>query len=177
MSQSIVAYRYAKSLIDLATETGVVNEVNKDMDLFISVCQENDQLVAVLKNPIVRHSKKLAILKALFLGKVHDVTFSIFTILTKKNRESFILSIAQEFRKLYNLKNNIQVATVSSVEALSEEQKSLFIAKIAQALNKEVILNEKIDKSLIGGYVLTVNDTQIDTSVKKRLADMRLSFA
>ncbi len=177
MSQSIVAYRYAKSLIDLATETGVVNEVNKDMDLFISVCQENDQLVAVLKNPIVRHSKKLAILKALFLGKVHDVTFSIFTILTKKNRESFILSIAQEFRKLYNLKNNIQIATVSSVEALSEDQKKMFITKITQALNKEVILNEKIDKSLIGGYVLTVNDTQIDTSVKKRLADMRLSFA
>ena len=177
MSQSIVAYRYAKSLIDLATETGVVNEVNKDMDLFISVCQENDQLVAVLKNPIVRHSKKLAILKALFLGKVHDVTFSIFTILTMKNRESFILSIAQEFRKLYNLKNNIQIATVSSVEALSEDQKKMFITKITQALNKEVILNEKIDKSLIGGYVLTVNDTQIDTSVKKRLADMRLSFA
>lgn len=177
MSQSIVAYRYAKSLIDLATETGVVNEVNKDMDLFISVCQENNQLVAVLKNPIVRHSKKLAILKALFLGKVHDVTFSIFTILTKKNRESFILSIAQEFRKLYNLKNNIQIATVSSVEALSEDQKKMFITKITQALNKEVILNEKIDKSLIGGYVLTVNDTQIDTSVKKRLADMRLSFA
>lgn len=177
MSQSIVAYRYAKSLIDLATETGVVNEVNKDMDLFISVCQENDQLVAVLKNPIVRHSKKLAILKALFFGKVHDVTFSIFTILTKKNRESFILSIAQEFRKLYNLKNNIQVATVSTVEALSEEQRKEFITKIAQSLNKEVILNEKIDKSLIGGYVLTVNDTQVDTSVKKRLADMRLSFA
>lgn len=177
MSQSIVAYRYAKSLIDLATETGVVNEVNKDMDLFISVCQENDQLVAVLKNPIVRHSKKLAILKALFFGKVHDVTFSIFTILTKKNRESFILSIAQEFRKLYNLKNNIQVATVSTVEALSEEQRKEFISKIAQSLNKEVILNEKIDKSLIGGYVLTVNDTQVDTSVKKRLADMRLSFA
>jgi F-type H+-transporting ATPase subunit delta len=53
----------------------------------------------------------------------------------------------------------------------------MFITKITQALNKEVILNEKIDKSLIGGYVLTVNDTQIDTSVKKRLADMRLSFA
>ncbi|MFN3782836.1 MAG: ATP synthase F1 subunit delta [Spirosomataceae bacterium] len=177
MSQSIVAYRYAKSLIDLATETGVINEVNKDMDLFISVCQENDQLVAVLKNPIVRHSKKLAILKALFLGKVHDVTFSIFTILTKKNRESYILSIAQEFRKLYNLKNNIQVATVSTVEPLSDTQKSEFISKIAQALNKEIILNEKIDSSLIGGYVLTVNDTQIDTSVKKRLADMRLSFS
>lgn len=177
MSQSIVAYRYAKSLIDLATETGVVNEVNKDMDLFISVCQENDQLVAVLKNPIVRHSKKLAILKALFLGKVHDVTFSIFTILTKKNRESYILSIAQEFRKLYNLKNNIQVAIVSTVEPLSDTQKSEFISKIAQALNKEIILNEKIDSSLIGGYVLTVNDTQIDTSVKKRLADMRLSFS
>ena len=88
-----------------------------------------------------------------------------------------LLSIAQEFRKLYNLKNNIQIATVSSVEALSEDQKKMFITKITQALNKEVILNEKIDKSLIGGYVLTVNDTQIDTSVKKRLADMRLSFA
>lgn len=177
MSESIVAYRYAKALIDLANEQGVVKEVNQDMAFFETVCQENDNFVAVMANPIVRHDKKLSILKKIFENKVNNVTFSIFKVLTKKNREKLIYPIAKEFQKLFNLQTGVQIVEVSSAVALTDTQRSQFSKIVADAIHKEVHLEESIDESLIGGYVLRVGDTQIDTSVKKKLNELKLALA
>ncbi len=176
MSESIVAYRYAKALIDLANEKGVVKEVNKDMSFFEKICNENSNFVAVMANPIVRHDKKLKILNAIFENNINPVTFSIFNVLTRKNREKLIYSISKEFQKIYNLQNGIQKVTVTTVEELTLKQKHEFIRLIEEATKMKVELEEKIDQSLIGGYVLRVGDTQIDTSVKKKLNELKLSL-
>lgn len=177
MSDSTVAYRYAKALIDLAKEQGVVNEVNTDMAFFEDICNQNDEFRAVMASPIVRHEKKLGILKKIFENRVHRVTFSILTVLTKKNRERIIYPIAKEFQKLYNILNGIQKVQVSSAVELSASQKSELIKVVGDELKKKIELEEKIDESLIGGFVLKVGDTQIDTSVKKKLNELKLAFA
>ncbi len=177
MSESIVAYRYAKALIDLANEKSVVKEVNDDMTFFENICNENSQFVAVMANPIVRHDKKLNILNQIFKNNVNDVTFSIFKVLTKKNREKLIYPIAQEFQKLYNQQHGIQFVTVTTVGGLTNAQKEEFKSVAAKSTNKKIELIEKTDESLIGGYVLSIGDTQIDTSVKKRLNDLKLALA
>lgn len=176
MSESIVAYRYAKALIDLANEKGVVKEVNKDMSFFEQICNENSNFVAVMANPIVRHDKKLKILNAIFENNINPVTFSIFRVLTNKNREKLIYSISKEFQKIYNQQNGIQKVTVTTVEELTSKQKQEFILLVEDATKMNVELEEKIDISLIGGYVLRVGDTQIDTSVKKKLNELKLSL-
>lgn len=176
MSDSVVAFRYAKALIDLANEKGVVELVNKDMTFFEEICNQNDEFKKVMANPIIRHEKKLNILNKIFKNNVHDVTFSIFNVLTKKNRESLIYSIAKEFQNLFNIQNNIQVATVSTVSELTDEQRKSFQKLIADSTGKSVVLQEKVDESLIGGYLLRINDTQIDTSVKKKLNELKLSL-
>lgn len=177
MSQSIIAYRYAKALIDLANEQGVVNEVNTDMAFFEEVCEQNDEFTAVMASPIVRHEKKFGILRKIFENRVNKVTYSIFNVLTTKNRENLILPIAQEFQKIFNDQNGIQKVQVSSAEKLNEKQLSDLNKIVESAVKKKVILEERIDESLIGGYVLRVGDTQIDTSVKKKLNDLKLALA
>lgn len=177
MSESIVAYRYAKALIDLAVEQNVVNEMFDDMKFFETVCEENDEFTAVMRNPIVRHDKKKNILKNIFENKVNKVTFEIFDVLTRKNRESLLFPIAKEFNKLYLNLKGIQKATVTTVEPLSEAQRKEFTKIVADATSKEVELVEKIDASLIGGYVLSVGDTQIDSSIKKKLNELKLEMA
>ena len=177
MSESIVAYRYAKALIDLANQQGVVNEVNKDMSFFETICDKNANFVAVMANPIVRHDKKLSILKKIFENNVNNVTFSIFSVLTKKNREKLIYPIAKEFQKLYNLQTGVQIVQISSSVALTETQKVDFTKLVSSAINKQVQIEESVDESLIGGYVLRVGDTQIDTSVKKKLNELKLALA
>ena len=177
MSNSVVAYRYAKALIDLALEQKVLDEVNTDMKFFEEVCSQNDEFIRVMANPIVRHEKKRTILKKIFENRVNPVTYSIFDVLTKKNRERLIYPISVEFQKLYDGLNQIERAVVTSVEPLNENQRNQFLDIVKKATGKKVELEERIDIGLIGGYVLKVGDTQIDTSIKKKINELKLEMA
>jgi F-type H+-transporting ATPase subunit delta len=176
MSDSIVAYRYAKALIDLATQQNVVKEVNQDMSLFEEVCLQNDNFTSIMASPIVRHEKKQVILNKLFENKVNPVTFSIFKVLTAKNREKLIYPISKEFQKLYDLQEGIQKVSVTSAVKLSDEQKAELNKIVASKTTRKIVLEEKIDEELIGGYVLRIGDTQIDTSIKKKLNNLKLAL-
>lgn len=176
MSVSIVAARYAKSLIELAKEQNVLPAVYEDMKLFKDTVDKNRGLMLALKSPVVRHEKKLGILKAVFEGKVNPVTFAIFNIITKKNREAILDSIADEFLIAYNDLQGIQKALVVTTTALTEELRKQFTSIVASASGKTVELEEKIDENLIGGYLLRVNDRQVDASIKKRLNEMKLQL-
>lgn len=177
MNLSLIGNRYAKALIALANERGKLEEVYNDMKFFETVCSENDEFRKIMANPIVRHEKKFGILKKIFENRVTNVTFSIFSVLTRKNREQLLYPIAQEFHKLYDEQKGIQKVQVLTPVALTDAQKAEFSKIVSESMNKTVELTEKIDESLIGGYVLKVGDTQIDTSVKHKLSELKAAMA
>ncbi|WP_026630871.1 ATP synthase F1 subunit delta [Dyadobacter alkalitolerans] len=176
MSVSIVASRYAKSLIELAKEQNVLEAVYQDMLLFKDTADKNRGLMLALKSPVVRHEKKLNILKALFETRVNSVSYAIFTIITKKNREAILDEIANEFIQSYNLNQGIQRATVTTTTPLTEELRKQFSDMVAAKTGRTVQLAEKIDPNLIGGYVLKIDDRQIDASLRSRLNELKLQF-
>jgi len=176
MSVGIVASRYAKSLIDLAKEKNVLEVVFEDMKLFKDTADKNRGLMLALKSPVVRHEKKLNILKALFQDRVNPVSYSIFTIITKKNRESILDAIADEFIKLYNDNQGILKATVVTTTPLTDELRKQFTGIVASATGKTIELEEKINTNLIGGYILRINDRQIDASLRSRLNELKLQL-
>jgi len=176
MSVGIVASRYAKSLIDLAKEKNVLEVVFEDMKLFKDTADKNRGLMLALKSPVVRHEKKLNILKALFQDRVNPVSYSIFTIITKKNRESILDAIADEFIKLYNDNQGILKATVITTTPLTDELRKQFTGIVASATGKTIELEEKINTNLIGGYILRINDRQIDASLRSRLNELKLQL-
>ncbi|MFM7859761.1 MAG: ATP synthase F1 subunit delta, partial [Flammeovirgaceae bacterium] len=97
MSHSRVASRYVKSLLSLAEEQKVLDQVHADMQLLDSVCKINRDFTLMLKSPIIKHDKKRDILEAIFKNKVHHLTMAIIDILTRKNREPLLPAIAAEF--------------------------------------------------------------------------------
>ena len=177
MADQRVAARYAKSLLDLGKEMGTLSAVKDDMDLLSKTMAESRELRLLLRNPIVKHDKKLAILKAIFEGKVSDMTLRFFTILTEKNRESAIEGIGPEFLAQYNAMQGIQSAEVTSATPLTAVAR-LEIRKLVtqQTGLTEVQLTEKVDPELIGGFILRVGDNQIDDSVRTSLRRMRTSL-
>ena len=177
MSVGIVASRYAKSLIELAKEKNVLEAVFEDMKLFKDTADKNRALMLALQSPVVRHEKKLAILKALFVERVNPVSYAIFTIITKKNREAILDSIADEFIKAYNDFQGIQKATVITTVPLTDELRAQFNNIVASATGKTIELEEKIDSKLVGGYILRVNDRQVDASLRSRLNELKLQLA
>jgi F-type H+-transporting ATPase subunit delta len=176
MQETRVASRYAKSLLQLAQEQNVLNYLIYDMNLFVQVCEENPAFVRTLKSPVISHDKKLTILKKLFDGKVNPITLSLFEIVTRKNREGYLPDIAKEFQHQYKELKGIVEAQVTTTFALTDEIRARVTNIVSESLGKEVDLKEKIDKNIIGGFVLQVGDKQIDESIKSKLQKLKTKF-
>jgi F-type H+-transporting ATPase subunit delta len=177
MSELTVASRYAKSLIDLSEEQGSVEAIRADMELFLKTLRASPQLKAVLANPIISHKKKIKILDEVFLNKVDSVSIAFFKLMISKGRGEVLYHTAHEFINQYDVIENIVKASVVSASVLSEENKNTIIAEIKEVTGGTVLLNAKVDPALIGGFILTVGDRQVDTSISGDLKKIRREFA
>ena len=176
MSDSRVAYRYARSVLELSVEHGVLEDVYADMQLFANTVAANRALGLLLGNPIVNHAKKLSILKALFEQRVHKLTNMFFEIVCRKNRESVLYKVALSFQEQYLERKGIDHAFVTTAFPLTDDLRAKIAGLVEQRLGKTVILKEIIDPSIIGGYILHVADQQIDDSVAGKLEKMKLKL-
>lgn len=178
MSEIKVASRYAKSLIDLAVENNALAESFNDMVLFEKVVDETPELEAILKNPIVPLDKKTGILNGIFAGKVSPLTLTFFKTVVNKGRSAILFGTAKQFVQQYNVIKGIVTAEVTSATTLSAETKAEVIAIVKKELGaNEVIINEKVDEKLIGGFILKVGDKQFDASIASGLSKLKKEFA
>ncbi len=176
MSEYRVAVRYAKSILDLAQERGVLDEVYRDMEFFEQLCLENPKLAAVLKNPIIYSYKKLAILKGLLSDKLHPLTISFFEIIAKKNREEILFATAKEFENQYEQYKGIQRAEVQTTFPLNDALRQEILEMLAKSTGKQIRLSEKVNPALIGGLVITVAGEQVDASVAGKLKQIKTAL-
>jgi len=178
MADQRVAARYAKSLLDLAQEQGTLATIKQDMDLLANTMAGSRDLRLLLRNPIVKHDKKLSILTAVFKDRMSDTMMRFFQILTSKNRESALEHIGTEFLTQYNAMMGVQVAEVISATPLTPATRAEIEKMVSQQTGlQEISLTEKIDASLIGGFVLRIGDQQIDDSVRGGLRRLRTSLS
>jgi len=177
MSELTVASRYAKALIDLAQEQNLVEVIKDDMDLFHHTLRVNPELKAVLANPIVSHSKKIKILQEVFAKKVNKLSIMFFELMINKSRGEVLYTTAEAYVDMYDFKEHIIRAKVVSATALSEANKQKMVAEIQAATGGTIKLDAKVDPSLIGGFVLTVGDRQVDTSIASDLRKLKKEFA
>lgn len=176
MSEITVATRYAKSLIDLAKEQNSLDAVRADMSLFEQAVKANSQLGAVLRNPIIPQDKKTGLLVGIFGGKVNEITLAFFKLIVNKGRAELLYPTAQQFVNQYDVFKHIVRATVILAAPLSADNRKQVIEEVKKIAAGEVVLTEKVDTSLIGGFILTVGDKQIDTSVASGLLKLKKDF-
>ncbi len=173
MSVIRIASRYAKSLMDLSLEKGILESVKADMLLFNKVCEQNSDFVLLLKNPIVASNIKAKVIKKIFTGKVQELSEKFFEIVIRKDREKFLPEIALAFVAQYNTYKNIVTAEVTTTIALTDNLRSEVTNIIKEISGKTVELVEVIDESIIGGIIIKVGDRQIDDSVSAKLNALR----
>ncbi|MFT2010770.1 ATP synthase F1 subunit delta [Pontibacter sp. 13R65] len=176
MSDIRVASRYAKSLIELASEKDVLEQVHADLQLFTQVVSQNRDFKLLLQNPIVKSDKKLAIINSVFGKQVSPMTMAFFGIITNKRREPVLETVAIEFENQYNELKGIQRAVVTSAMPLTTALREQLIMQLTVQTGKSIQLVEKVDPSLIGGFVLRVGDKQYDSSVRHSLTKLKNNF-
>ncbi len=176
MISSKITYRYAKALLDLAISNNIMDECLSDMKLLDKVCKENSQLVLLLKSPIINTDKKNSIIKKIFKGKLSKTSSLFVEIITKKNRESLIPSIAQNFIDLHKTHNKIATAKVITASPLDKSLRLQVIDYIKSKTDFDLDLIEEIDKSIIGGAIVKLGDQQLDGSIKRSIKELKNTY-
>ena len=172
-----LATRYAKSLIDLATEKGQLEVVYADMKYLEAVCRQSKDFVNLLKSPIIKADQKNTIVTAVTKGKVSDLTASFNNLLVKKGRESDLPEIAFAFVDQYNqIKGIHRVKLTTAVEVSAELKKSIEIKLQKEKGLGIVELETATDDRLIGGFVLEFNNNLVDASILRDLKDIKKQF-
>ena len=164
-----VASRYAKALLGLASERGELKAVESDINTLSSLVDSSKEFELLLVSPVVKPDQKKAVLTALLKDKLSEVTFMFIILLVSTGREGAIASIVEEAKSQLRAMNNIQAATVKTASPLDDDSRAKILAQVAKLHNGEVELKEIVDPEILGGFVLRLDDKEIDASIKRQL--------
>ncbi len=177
MSVQRIAERYAKSLIDLAKDSGKLDTVYNDA-LTLKTAMTNRDLYLMLKSPIINVGKKTAIVKEIFQNKIDATTMAFLQIILNKGREAYLPEIANSAIEQYNTlngKSTVKITTAVEMDAAWwEALKKKIVDSGITSSNIEV--QSKIDPSLIGGFVIEVGDKILNASVAYKLDQLKKEF-
>ncbi len=177
MSVTRIATRYAKSLLDLAIEQNKLEQVSGDIQS-LQAAVTNRELYLLMKSPIVHADKKMAVLNALFQGKLDPLTLAYLRLLVTKSREMYLPEIAAEFIAQYKVLKRITTVRVTSAAPLSEavlaDLRKRLLASGVTTENLELEVN--VNPKLIGGFVLEFDNKRFDATIANKLAELKSDF-
>jgi F-type H+-transporting ATPase subunit delta len=172
-----LAARYAKSLIDLANETNQLETVYKDMLYLQALCKESRDFLALMRSPVVKADKKVAIVLAVTKGKISELTDAFNRLMITKGRESYLPEISSAFVDQYKHQKGIHTVKLTTAVPVTEELKNQIISQVQKQTSMDKIdLKTTVNEDIIGGFVLEVGDTLVDASILYDLNKIKSQF-
>ena len=169
---SRAAIRYAKAVLGLAQDKNAAVDVQKDMQSIIDTVDTNAELRMVLNSPLIKNEVKLASLKEIFKS-TGELTQQLFITLGTNKRVDLLDDVAQQYMILFDQLNNMQVAKVTTAVPLSKDLADKVLAKVKELTGNEATIENVIDESIIGGFILRVGDLQYNASILNKLTTLK----
>ena len=170
------AIRYAKAILELSSETNAVDEVASDMERIVEAGNDTGDFQVFLNSPVIKTDKKISILKVLF-PEFTELTTSFIELITKNKREYLLTEIASAFVSLLKKQNGIVPISVTSAVKLEKQTLNQILEKLKSHVDGAFEVTEEVDPSLIGGFVVRMEDKQIDASIASQLNRMKIELA
>lgn len=173
MDQSAITVRYAKAFFATAREKNLLDTFRTDVAVVMDVCQTSEDFMLLLESPIVKTSKKSALIQQIFEGKVHEISLNFLLLIVQNKREVHIPGICRNFLDISSKDQNIKAAVLTT----ATEANPASIEKIKEILGKElnatIELTTRVNPDILGGLVLRVEDKQYDASVSTQLKKIK----
>ena len=169
---------YGNALFELALEEGKLDGLYEESLALIQILKDNEDLIKLLSHPKVSKDEKLKIVKDTFDGKASDELTGLMVMVVEKGHVNELISILNYFVKQVKKEKNIGVATVISAVELSDSQKQAIEKRLIETTVYDTMeIEYSVDKSLIGGLVIRIEDRVVDSSIKTKLENMSRTLA
>jgi F-type H+-transporting ATPase subunit delta len=169
---------YAQALFDIGLAEGSVGQIYDDLHAVYDALNGLDSdLLTFFNLPQFRRDEKRRILNLAFEGKVGRPVLGLLNVLVDKRREPLLNNVVQEFDQYRDRHEGRVQARVVSAHELDPDLLAALQAALEQRTRKSVVLTETVDPDVLGGLRVKVGDRVLDGTVRRRLQDLRRSFA
>lgn len=172
MTGKVIATRYARALINIARQKGIIEKIQAEL-LYAAKVYQADGLPKLLLNPLISYQDKRVVLQRILKDSVSPVLTQFLETLLRKRRIEYLADIAEIYGILSDQARGVIRVKATSAFPLAEPEKNKLLAKLNRITNKQVVLTTEINRALLGGLLVQVGDTVIDGSVRGRLRKMR----
>lgn len=172
MNEGKISVRYSKALFLTAKEKGSVEQVRDDM-LYLLKLTSLDEVKDLLVSPVIANAVKRSALAALLKDNIGELSMNMVQLTVNNNREVFLPGIARSYIDQADKFNGVTKATLTTAYDISDTLKANIISLIEKGFSTRVDMEEIVDPEITGGFMLKVEDTFIDGSVKSQLRKIR----
>ena len=170
MDNGRISVRYARALFQLTQEQGCEDAVYDGLSRFthnylLAMAQFNE----VLSDPIVAKEEKVKLIEMAVGEPMHEALKQFIAFVADQKREDKMFLIAMKFMEMHRQKHNILSTQVTTATELPEASYERIKAFIKQTFDADAEMDVKIDPSLIGGFILDIENTRMDASVVGQL--------
>lgn len=178
MIETTIASRYARALVLLAQEQNKVDAFLDELRTFINLNQTCSELLPTLANKGFDMSARIRVLDNLFLKmNLSDNVKTFLKLLVRKGRVELISLVVDEYARMADkLLGRCPMIVLSAVE-LPQTQYEELISVFEKRFGKKMILNKKIDVSVMGGARVQVGDQIFDYTLSRQLNDLKQKMA
>ena len=167
------AARYANALFELSLENDQLSSVESGLDRILEIYRQNADFKKVTKSAIFSRAEQIRALRSVGKKiKTPDLLLSTLCLMASKRRLFAIEEMAEEFKRLSALRRAELTVHVKSASKLNKKQENKIREIFEKATKNTVILNVMEDESLIGGLVIKVGSSLIDSSIKSQLISL-----
>ena len=175
MPASGSAKRYAQAAFEISLENNTLDQWLADLRQ-LEEAAKDPAFAIIMDSPRIPFDEKERIVRRRLEG-VQPFVLNLTVLMISKGRLELIPRLVQEYEKLLNAHRGIEHAIVTTAVPLSKEEEEAIANKLGQFTGKKIVLETRVDPSIIGGMVARVGDKIIDGSTKTRLQAMKRSLA
>lgn len=163
---------YAKAILDLAEEQGQAGELLDELTDLARYLESHPELEGVFGSPLIEAEARAGTIEKIFRGRASDLLVDALHVVNNKGRLGYLRAIAEAYRRELRDRRGMVDVNVRTAVPLTESLRAGLTDSLARFTGRTPALIEKVDPSVIGGLVVQVSGTKIDTSVASRLRDL-----
>jgi F-type H+-transporting ATPase subunit delta len=163
--------RYAQAAFELALERNELESWQEGLKKMAD-STSSEQLMALLESPRVPFDAKKELLQKQ-LGKINPLTFNLALLLVQKGSLRRSGDIFQQFIASLDAHRGVERAKVIAAVHLSDEVRETISTRLGKLVDRKVVVEDKVDSSVIGGFIARIGDMLVDGSVRQRLEALK----
>jgi len=170
---SIVSNKYAMAMIEIAEKNGILDEINTNLALIKEIVNSNSELKEFLGHPLIKNEDKKEVLEKIFKEEVCAYSMNLVKLLADRKRLIILPFIFDYYNKILCKIRNMGTAQVITAVQIDEAMINRVKEKLEKMFSRQIKIKSMVDKEIIAGMVIKIDDKVIDGSIRNKLEEMK----